>query len=175
VQNSLKNRQQKNAFHQGKKIEQIKIMKMRNCKGKILAVNIADQKGQKKSDIGCGLLIEGFGIQHDAHAGSDIRQVSLLARESIEKIRAKGLHVLYGDFAENLTTEGIDLPLLPIGAKLKVGPEVLLEVSQIGKICHDRCHIFKTVGDCVMPREGIFAKVLIGGKIQIGDGIEIVT
>jgi MOSC domain-containing protein YiiM len=150
-------------------------MKMRNCKGKILAVNIADQKGQKKSDIGCGLLIEDFGIQHDAHAGSDIRQVSLLARESIEKIRAKGLHVQYGDFAENLTTEGIDLPSLPIGTKLKAGFQVLLEVTQIGKICHDRCHIFKTVGDCVMPREGIFARVLIGGEIKIGDGIEIVT
>ena len=148
---------------------------MKEMNGKVLAVSISQKKGEKKENIACGLFIEEFGLENDAHAEAGIRQVSLLARESIEKIRAKGLHVLYGDLAENLTTEGIDLPLLPIGTKLKVGPEVLLEVSQIGKICHDRCHIFKTVGDCVMPREGIFAKVLIGGKIQIGDGIEIVT
>jgi MOSC domain-containing protein YiiM len=143
-------------------------------RGKVLSVNIADRKGQKKSNIGCGLLIEDVGLQDDAHAGSDIRQVSLLATESIEKTRAKGLNVQYGDFAENLTTEGIDLPSLPIGAKLKIGADVLMEVTQIGKVCHDRCHIFFTVGDCVMPREGIFAKVLAGGQVKIGDGIEVV-
>ena len=142
--------------------------------GKILSVNIADRKGRKKSNVGCGLLIEDFGLQADAHAGTEIRQVSLLATESIEKIRAKGLNVQYGDFAENLTTEGIDLPSLPIGAKLKIGADVLMEVTQIGKICHDRCHIFFTVGDCVMPREGIFAKVLAGGQVKIGDSIEVV-
>ena len=143
--------------------------------GKVLSVNIADQKGRKKSNVGCGLLIEDFGLQADAHAGTEIRQVSLLATESIEKIRAKGLNVQYGDFAENLTTEGIDLPSLPIGAKLKIGADVLMEVTQIGKICHDRCHIFFTVGDCVMPREGIFAKVLSGGQVKIGDRIEVIT
>jgi MOSC domain-containing protein YiiM len=148
---------------------------MTEIRGKILSVNIADKKGQKKTNVGCGLLIESVGLQADAHAGSDIRQVSLLAKESIEKIRAKGLGVQYGDFAENLTTEGIDLPALPIGAKLKIGADVLLEVTQIGKVCHDRCHIFKTVGDCVMPREGIFARVITGGNAEVGDDIEILV
>jgi MOSC domain-containing protein YiiM len=143
--------------------------------GKVLSVNIADRKGQKKANIDCGLFIEGVGLQADAHAGSEIRQVSLLAAESIEKIRAKGLNVQYGDFAENLTTEGIDLPTLPIGTKLKIGADVLMEVTQIGKVCHDRCHIFYTVGDCVMPREGIFARVITGGKIGVGDSIEVVA
>lgn len=144
----------------------------REC-GKILAVNISQKKGEKKNNIDSGLFLENIGLANDAHAEPGIRQVSLLARESIEKIRAKGLDVNYGDFAENLTTEGIDLPALPIGTKLKVGKKVLLEVSQIGKVCHNRCNIFYTVGDCVMPREGIFAKVLIGGEIKINDKIEI--
>jgi MOSC domain-containing protein YiiM len=148
---------------------------MTEIKGKILSVNIADKKGQKKANIGCGLLIEDVGLQEDAHAGSEIRQVSLLAAESIEKIRARGLNVQYGDFAENLTTEGIDLPALPIGTTLKIGADVLMEVTQIGKVCHDRCHIFKTVGDCVMPREGIFARVITGGKIGVGDSITVFT
>jgi len=139
--------------------------------GTVLAVNISERKGEKKQNIGCGLFIENSGLKDDAHADSEIRQVSLLAKESIEKIREKGLDVQYGDFAENLTTEGIDLPALPIGTRLKVGSRVLLEVTQIGKVCHDRCNIFYTVGDCVMPREGIFAKVLVGGEIQVGDRI----
>jgi MOSC domain-containing protein YiiM len=147
---------------------------MRTTKGIILAVNIADSKGRKKTNVGCGLIMENFGLQKDAHAGSD-RQVSLLAKESIEKIRQKGLDVWYGDFAENLTTEGIDLPLLPVGARLQIGSQVLLEVTQIGKVCHDRCHIYYSVGDCVMPREGIFAKVLVGGDVKTGDSIEVAT
>jgi len=139
-----------------------------------LAVNISLKKGEKKSNIDCGLFLKNLGLENDAHAEADIiRQVSLLAKESIEKIRAKGLDVNYGDFAENLTTEGIDLPSLPIGTRLKVGKKVLLEVSQIGKVCHNRCNIFYTVGDCVMPREGIFAKVLAGGEIKINDSIDI--
>lgn len=142
--------------------------------GKVLAVNISQKKGEKKQNIVCGLLMENSGLKDDAHAGSETRQVSLLARESIEKIRAKGLDVQYGDFAENLTTEGIDLPTLPIGTRLKVGGKVLLEVTQIGKVCHDRCNIFYTVGDCVMPREGIFAKVIVGGEVQADDRIEII-
>ena len=141
--------------------------------GKILSVNISQEKGEKKHNIICSLLMENIGLKDDAHAESGIRQVSLLAKESIEKIRAKGLDVKYGDFAENLTIEGIDLPALPIGTRLKVGSKVLLEVTQIGKVCHDRCNIFYTVGDCVMPREGIFAKVLIGGEIKVDDRIEI--
>ena len=141
--------------------------------GRVLAVNISQKKGEKKQNIPCGLFLDDIGLDGDAHAESGIRQVSLLAKESIEKIRAKGLDVQYGDFAENLTTEGIDLPTLPIGTRLKVGREVLLEVTQIGKICHNRCNIFYTVGDCVMPREGIFAKVIVGGEVQVDDRIEV--
>lgn len=149
-------------------------MQVKETKMKILAVNISQKKGEKKNNIGCGLFLENLGLENDAHAQADIiRQVSLLAKESIEKIRAKGLDVQYGDFAENLTTEGIDLPSLPVGTRLQAGANVLLEVSQIGKVCHNRCNIFYTVGDCVMPREGIFAKVLIGGEIKINDEIQI--
>ena len=149
---------------------------MHNVTGIILAVNISQKKGEKKNNIGCGLFLENLGLENDAHAQADIiRQVSLLAKESIEKIRAKGLDVQYGDFAENLTTEGIDLPSLPVGTRLHVGANVLLEVSQIGKVCHNRCNIFYTVGDCVMPREGIFAKVLVGGEIRVDDEIEIIA
>lgn len=147
---------------------------MKTIKGIILAVNSSHKKGEKKSNIDCGLFLENLGLENDAHAEPGIRQVSLLARESIEKIRDKGLDVQYGDFAENLTTQGIDLPSLPVGAKLKVGEKVLLEVSQIGKICHNRCNIFYTVGDCVMPREGIFAKVITGGEIKILDEITVI-
>lgn len=147
---------------------------MKKENGKVLAVNISQKKGVKKYNIGCGLFLENLGLENDAHAEPGIRQVSLLAKESIEKIRAKGLNVNYGDFAENLTIEGIDLPSLAIGTRLKVGNKVLLEVSQIGKVCINRCNIFYTVGDCVMPREGIFAIVLTGGKINIDDRIEII-
>lgn len=148
---------------------------MGKISGKILAVNISQKKGEKKSNMQCGLFLENLGLENDAHAEVGIiRQVSLLAKESIDKIRAKGLDVNHGDFAENLTTEGIDLPTLPIGTRLKVGRDVLLEVSQIGKVCHNRCNIFYTVGDCVMPREGIFAKVLAGGEIRVDDPIEII-
>lgn len=147
---------------------------MKKICGKVLAVNISQKKGEKKSNMNCGLFLENLGLENDAHAQAGIiRQVSLLAKESIDKIRAKGLDVYYGDFAENLTIEGIDLPSLPIGTRLKVGGEVLLEVSQIGKVCHNRCNIFYAVGDCVMPREGIFAKVLAGGEIKVDDRIEM--
>lgn len=147
---------------------------MKKICGKILAVSISDKKGEKKNNINCGLFLENLGLENDAHAEANIlRQVSLLAKESIEKIRAKGLAVQYGDFAENLTTEGIDLPSLPVGTRLKIGDKVIMEVTQIGKVCHNRCNIFYAVGDCVMPREGIFAKVLVGGEIKINDPIEI--
>ena len=142
--------------------------------GKVLAVNISENKGEKKNNIGRCLFMENMGLENDAHAEAGIRQVSLLARESIDKIRAKGLEVNHGDFAENLTIEGIDLPKLPLGTRLKVGKDVLLEVSQIGKVCHNRCNIFYAFGDCVMPREGIFSKVLSGGEIKIDDKIEII-
>jgi MOSC domain-containing protein YiiM len=143
-------------------------------KGIIISVNVSEEKGQKKHNIGRCLLVRAMGVEGDAHAGMEIRQVSLLARESIEKIREKGLDVRYGDFAENLTTEGIILHELPVGTRFKVGEEVELRLTQIGKICHDRCAIYAQVGDCVMPREGVFAEVLTGGEVTVGDGIEII-
>lgn len=143
-------------------------------KAEVLAVSISKTKGVKKENILEGIFIEDLGLKDDAHAGKWHRQVSLLAMESIEKIIAKGLDVAPGDFAENLTTIGIDLPSLPVGTKMKVGDEVLMEVTQIGKKCHSGCAIFEQIGDCVMPREGIFTKVLKGGKIKKGDPIILV-
>jgi MOSC domain-containing protein YiiM len=144
--------------------------------GKILSVNIGKKVGAKKDPVGQCRVVENSGIEGDAHAGIlPNRQVSLLATESIEKIRNKGLEIHYGDFAENLTTEGIVLHLLPLGTKLRIGPDALFEVSQIGKVCHDRCAIFNTIGDCVMPREGIFVKVLTEGVIRVGDEIFLVS
>lgn len=142
--------------------------------GKILSVNIGKETGTKKYPVNKSLVIENSGMADDAHARSEIRQVSLLAQESIEKIKAKGLDVTYGDFAENLTTEGINLLSLSVGSKIRLGKDVLLEITQIGKVCHNRCRIFYAVGDCVMPKEGIFAKVLAGGEVRVSDGIEIV-
>jgi Uncharacterized protein conserved in bacteria len=140
---------------------------------KILSVNISEKKGEKKHNINaCRALID-QGLENDAHIGMAIRQISLLATESIEKIRQKGLNVNYGDFAENLTTEGIELYTLPLGTKIKVGKDVLLEVTQIGKTCAKPCAIFYAVGDCVMPKEGIFARVLSEGNIKTGDDITI--
>ncbi len=141
--------------------------------GKVLSVNISGKKGEKKHNVGecCALL--NLGLADDAHIGMELRQISLLAAESIEKIRQKGLNVSYGDFAENLTTEGIELYTLPLGTKMKVGKDVLLEVTQIGKTCVKPCAIFYAVGDCVMPKEGIFARVLTPGNIKIGDDITI--
>lgn len=138
---------------------------------KIVAVCLSLNKGERKTPADKVELRENHGIIGDAHAGDWHRQVSLLARESIEKMVAMGLDVDNGDFAENLTTEGIDLPALPIGAQLKIG-NCLMEITQIGKECHNRCAIYHQAGDCVMPKEGIFAKVLQGGFISPGDHIE---
>ncbi len=142
-------------------------------KATIISVNVSDNKGEKKHPIGACRLLEGHGLDSDAHAGPWHRQVSLLATESIEKIRKMGLDVKPGDFAENLTTEGIDLPNLPIGTKLRVGGKVLMKVTQIGKECHTHCAIFQQVGSCVMPTEGIFTEVITGGDIKTGDAIEV--
>jgi len=142
-------------------------------KGKVLAVNISKDKGTKKTNIqSCGLLKD-FGLAGDAHAGPWHRQVSLLANESIEKMRAMGLKVGYGDFAENITTEGIDLVHLPIGTEVRIGGSVRLRVTQIGKECHQRCAIYYQAGDCVMPKEGIFAEVIKEGEVRVGDEIII--
>lgn len=145
-----------------------------NQTGKIKAISISKEKGTKKTNIGEAALREGFGIIGDAHGGTVNRQVSLLAEESIEKMKAKGLKVGAGDFAENITTQGLDLLNLKLGDRLKVGPEALLEISQIGKVCHTRCNIYYQAGDCVMPKEGIFAKVLKGGVIKPEDKIEVI-
>jgi len=142
--------------------------------GKVVSVNISKDKGEKKRNVGQCMLIQDKGLKDDAHAGFMHRQVSLLATDSIAKIKAKGIEVGYGDFAENLTTEGIELHTLPVGTKLKVGGGVILRVSQIGKECHAGCAIFQQVGDCVMPREGVFAEVLTEGEVKIGDEIEVV-
>ncbi|WP_029913793.1 MOSC domain-containing protein [Pelobacter seleniigenes] len=138
------------------------------------AVCVSHNKGERKTPVPQVELRPNHGIVGDAHAGNWHRQVSLLAKESIDKMRALGLDVDNGDFAENLTTEGIDLPHLPIGTQLRIG-EALLEVTQIGKECHNRCAIYYQAGDCVMPKEGIFAKVLEGGVLQPGDMIELIN
>jgi len=143
--------------------------------GRIVAVSVSLKKGVKKTNILLGSLIENYGLKNDAHAGDWHRQVSLLAIESIAKIQKKGLDVRPGDFAENITTEGITLYELPVGTRMKIGEDALVEVTQIGKECHDRCAIYKQVGDCVMPREGIFVKVLKGGDIGPADGIQILN
>jgi MOSC domain-containing protein YiiM len=138
---------------------------------KVLAVCISENKGERKTPADKVELRENHGIVGDAHAGDWHRQVSLLAQESIDKMRALGLDVDKGDFAENLTTEGINLTELPIGARLKVS-DCILEVTQIGKECHTRCAIYHQAGDCVMPKEGIFAKVITGGTISPDDQME---
>lgn len=143
--------------------------------GRIISINVSDKKGVRKTPVGEASVRENFGIEGDAHASEKWhRQVSLLAMESIAKMRDKGLDVGPGDFAENLTTEGIDLMGLPVGSRMNIGASVEAEVSQIGKLCHSRCAIFEAAGDCVMPREGIFVKVLKGGSIRVGDEIRSV-
>ena len=138
---------------------------------RIHSISVSETKGVRKGNVTSAVLRPDHGIQGDAHAGRWHRQVSLLAKESIEKMVKLGLDVGPGDFAENITTEGIDLVGLPIGGQLQLGSNVLVEVTQIGKECHDRCAIYHEAGDCVMPREGIFVKVLSGGTISPGDPI----
>ncbi len=138
---------------------------------KIIAVCRSANKGEKKKNIGQGFLKAEHGLVEDAHTGEWHRQVSLLALESIKKMQEMGLDVGPGDFAENLTTEGIDLVNLPIGTRLQAG-ESILEVTQIGKECHNRCAIYYQAGDCIMPKEGIFARVIASGAIRVGDAVE---
>lgn len=140
----------------------------------VVSVNISKEKGTKKSPVNKANVKIDHGIEGDAHASKWHRQISLLASESVKKMEDKGLHLSPGDFGENITTKGIVLTELPVGTQLKVGKTVLLEVSQIGKKCHDKCNIYYEAGDCIMPNEGIFAKVIEGGRIEKGDTIEIV-
>jgi len=139
---------------------------------KIVAVCKSDQKGVKKETTTEGILREDYGLIGDAHADCCThRQVSLLAAESIDKMRQRGFDVGPGDFAENLTCEGIDLVLLPVGTQLSIGKEITLEITQIGKECHSGCAIFRQTGKCIMPKEGVFAKVVRGGVVKSGDTI----
>jgi MOSC domain-containing protein YiiM len=139
----------------------------------IVSVNISKNKGERKTGVPSVAFSVNHGIDTDAHAGKWHRQVSLLAIESIRKMQSLGLDVGPGDFAENVTTEGIDLVSLPIGTRLHIGMDVQVEVTQIGKECQDRCEIYRQAGDCVMPREGIFVQVLAGGQVKPGDSISI--
>ncbi len=139
---------------------------------RVVATCISKNKGERKTPVEEVVLQENHGIAGDAHAGEWHRQVSLLAAESIDKMRALGLDVNSGDFAENITTSGIQLVSLPIGTRLQVG-ESVLEVTQIGKECHTRCAIYHQAGDCVMPKEGIFARVIIGGTVRPGDQVRM--
>lgn len=136
--------------------------------GKVLAVNISEKKGTQKRNVHTVNVIEDFGLENDAHAGKWHRQVSLLSYDKIEDFRKKGATVVDGDFGENLIVEGIDFKSLPIGTKYKCN-DVVLEMTQIGKECHKGCLIMQTMGDCIMPREGVFARVLKGGVISEGD------
>jgi MOSC domain-containing protein YiiM len=140
----------------------------------VIAVCKSDKKGMKKMPVHEILIRENYGVDGDAHADDAThRQVSLLAIESIDKMRGKGLDLQPGDFAENITTQGIDLASLPIGTRITAGDEVVLEMTQIGKECHTGCAIRQQVGDCIMPREGVFARVIRGGRIKAGDVITI--
>ncbi len=143
-------------------------------KGKIIAINISEKKGVPKTSIQEGMFLENHGLEGDAHAGKWHRQVSLLANESVDTMRDLGVKGLCsGKFAENITTEGILLWKIPVGTKLKIG-DTIQEVSQIGKECHDGCAIKKQVGQCIMPTQGIFTRVLKSGKVKVGDVIEAI-
>lgn len=136
--------------------------------GKVIATNISEIKGTQKKNVYSVHVIEDFGIEHDAHAGKWHRQVSLLSYEKIKEFKEKGAPVNDGAFGENLIVEGIDFKTLPIGTKFKCN-DVVLELTQIGKECHSGCEIYQIMGDCIMPREGVFTKVLKGGVISEGD------
>ena len=142
------------------------------AKGTILAISISEKKGQKKHNIESAELRVEHGMVGDAHAGNWHRQISLLGIKSIELMKAKGADVKPGDFAENITVEGIVLYDLPVGTKLQLGDQVILEVTQIGKECHSGCEIQQQVGSCIMPTQGIFAKVLQNGTIRVGDTVQ---
>lgn len=148
-------------------------MSMKGLKGKIKAVCISEKKGTDKKNIHECEIVEGFGLKNDAHGGNWHRQISLLSYEKIEDFKKRGGEVIDGSFGENLIVSGLDLVNIPIGTRLKIN-DIVLEVTQIGKECHSHCEIFKKVGDCIMPREGIFAKVISGGIIKEGDIIEII-
>jgi len=140
---------------------------------KIVSIAVSRKKGTQKTPVEEAYLSKDHGLEGDAHAGPWHRQVSLLASESIEEARRRGLDVGFGDFAENIATTGIDWKKLPIGTRVRLGEKVMIEITQIGKECLNRCAIYYKAGDCIMPREGVFARVLTEGPIKCGDSIEI--
>ncbi|MDR1515211.1 MAG: MOSC domain-containing protein [Synergistaceae bacterium] len=140
--------------------------------GKVIAVCTSPSKGTIKHDVGSGRLIEEYGIEGDAHGGFAHRQVSLIASEDIETMRARLPELVPGSFAENITTEGFDLSALALGDRISVG-DCLLEVSQIGKECHTKCEVFHKTGDCIMPQKGIFCRVINGGTVRTGDVVSV--
>lgn len=141
--------------------------------GKVISVNISEIRGIQKHNVGKAKLIEDYGIENDAHAGKWHRQVSLLSHEKIEAFRAKGAEVKDGAFGENIVVSGIDFKTLPIGTRFKCN-DVILEMTQIGKECHHGCEIFQKMGECIMPKEGVFAKIIQGGEIAVGDEMTII-
>ena len=147
---------------------------MQEIMAKVIAVCRSKEKGTKKKIVADGVLKEDYGLIGDAHADCCTqRQVSLLAMKSINKMRELGFNVGPGDFAENLTCEGIDLVSLPVGTRLSVGKEIILELTQIGKKCHSGCAIFRETGKCIMPKEGIFARVVRGGLVKAEDEVKV--
>ena len=143
--------------------------------GTVVSVNLSPRKTMRKARGTSARLVFDRGFEADAHAGDWHRLVSLLAQESIDTMIAKGLTVGPGDFAENITTQGIDLLALPVGSRLRVGDSAILEISQIGKVCHAKCAIYKQAGDCVMPREGLFAVVREAAEVRVGDSVEVLS
>jgi MOSC domain-containing protein YiiM len=141
----------------------------------IVSIAISEKKGTRKKPIDEVFLKKEHGLEGDAHAGAWHRQVSFLASESIDEARSRGLDVTFGDFAENIATRGINWKTLPIGTRLKVGENALVEITQIGKECHNKCAIYYMAGDCIMPREGVFARVLQEGRVRCGDPIQFIT
>jgi MOSC domain-containing protein YiiM len=141
---------------------------------KIVSIAVSKKKGTPKTPVEEAFLSRDHGLEGDAHAGPWHRQVSLLASESIEQAKAQGLDVGFGDFAENIATVGVDWKALPIGTRARLGEKVVIEITQIGKECHNRCAIYYKAGDCIMPREGVFARVIAEGRIKNGDLVRII-
>jgi len=141
---------------------------------KVVSIAISKKKGTRKVRVDHATLVQGHGLEGDAHAGQWHRQVSFLASESIEKAKKSGLDVTFGDFAENIATSGIDWQNIPLGTEVRLGGSAIVKITQIGKECHNKCAIYYAAGDCIMPREGVFARVLKEGKIFCGDMIHIV-
>ena len=146
-----------------------------SLKGEIVSCCISEEKGTTKDEVEAVELIKDHGIKDDAHAGAKKRQVSLLTLADIDRMREQGLELSPGDFGENLITRGIDLSEVELGDQLKIGDEVRIEITKLGKECHDRCNIYYQAGDCIMPRKGVFARVLAGGKVSSGDKIEVLA